>query len=256
MKKAMTMNVLAICLFFVLTGFGFAEAPVRLASGEWAPYQSKNLKHAGLASRIVTEAFALEGIQTEFGYFPWKRSFFLARTGEWDGTFIWFDTPERRALFYVSDPILDIKYVFFHKKEFAFDWEHINDLRSLRIGGTIQYDYGAAFQSAEKEGAINVVRKLSDADNFLRLHKGQIHIFPCEVEVGYALLHKHFSAAEIQGFTHHPLPLKAAPHHLLLSKKKPRNERLILLFNRGLQRLNASGQVERYIAESRRGDSR
>lgn len=42
---------------------------VRLANGEWAPYQSKSLKHGGYISHLVTEAFAAEGYDVEFVYF-------------------------------------------------------------------------------------------------------------------------------------------------------------------------------------------
>ncbi len=48
-----------VLLFLTLSTISAtAEVSIRLASGEWEPYQSKGLKYAGFASRIVTEAFA------------------------------------------------------------------------------------------------------------------------------------------------------------------------------------------------------
>ena len=73
-----------------------AEEKLRLASGEWSPYQSEMLKYYGVASRIVTEAFALHGIKLEYGYFPWDRSLEYAETGEWDGTLARFFGLTRR----------------------------------------------------------------------------------------------------------------------------------------------------------------
>lgn len=247
-------SCLVICSLLTLVTAGYTEETVRLASGEWPPYQSKELKHAGVVSRIVTEAFAQSDIRVELGYFPWKRSYHYAETGQWDGTFVWFETPERRELFYVSDPVIDINYVFFHKKEFPFEWKTIADLKPLIIGGTLGYEYGTAFQGAEKDGVIRVVRKPTDAENFQRLLEGQIHIFPCDVEVGYELIWKHFTPNEVQRFTHHPLPVRAAPHHLLLSKRIERNKRLMVLFNKGLRQIKESGQYDQFITESRRGD--
>lgn len=247
-------GLLVICSLLAIVNAGYAEETVRLASGEWPPYQSKDLKHAGVVSRIVTEAFAQSGIRVEFGYFPWKRSYYYAETGQWDGTFVWFETPERRKLFYISDPVIDISYVFFHKEDFSFDWKDIHDLKALIVGGTLSYDYGPAFQSAEKDGAIRVVRKPTDEENFRRLLQDKIHVFPCDIEVGYELIRKHFTAEEVQLFMHHPLPVRADPHHLLLSRKIERNKRLIVLFNSGLQRIKENGQYDRYISESRRGD--
>ncbi len=231
-----------------------AEETIRLASGEWPPYQSQHLKHAGVVSRIVSEAFASEGIKVEFGYFPWKRSFLLAETGRWDGTFVWFNTAERREQFYISEPVVDIKYVFFHKRNFPFNWQKIEDLKSLRIGATIGYDYGKSFQSAEKEKQTRVIRRPSDTENFMRLSNDLIHIFPCDVEVGYEILRKEYGPKAEELFTHHPLPVKSAPHHLLLTKKDIRNEERMAKFNRGLKALQENGKYNQFFTESRNAD--
>ena len=246
-----------ICLLLGLSISSVAaEETIRLASGEWPPYQSQSLEHAGVVSRIVREAFAFGGVRVELGYFPWKRAFFLAEEGLWDGTFVWFDLPERREHFYVSDAVVDIAYVFFHLKSVPFDWQTIDDLDGFRIGGTLGYDYGVAFQQAEQRGRLQVVRKPTDEENFARLFDALIHLFPCDRDAGYALIHTRFSADDALRFTHHPRALKKAPHHLLLSRKVTRNQRMLRLFNSGLKRLRASGAYEQYFAESRRGDYR
>lgn len=232
----------------------FAKEKIRIASGEWLPYQSEKLKYHGVASRIVTEAFALSGIQVEYGYFPWARSLNYAKLGKWDGTFLWFDTTERRNFFYISEPVVNIQYVFFHLKNYAFDWKTIDNLKDIYIGATIGYKYGEKFENAEKMGKIYVDRIKSDNLNFRKLLKGNIHIFPCDLNAGYEIIQKNFTPKQIERFTYHPRPIKAAPHHLLLSKKIKRNNRLLLLFNQGLKQLKDSGKVEQYFEESRRGE--
>ena len=243
-----TKTLVCIILFLMVRVWPCAAGGVvRLASGEWPPYQSRELPHSGFVSRIVVEAFALEGIQVVLGYFPWKRSLHLAESGQWDGTFIWFDTPERRKAFHVSDPVVDITYVFFHAKSYALAWQKIEDLAGLRVGGTLGYDYGASFQQAEENETIRVVRKPSDAENFERLIKGQIHVFPCDLESGYAMLRARLGDAGSTRFTHHPRPLKAAPHHLLLSRRVEGNEQRMALFNEGLRRLRTSGRYDQFV---------
>jgi len=255
-RKMMKIVKILLVVLFVCSSVtsGSAEETIRLASGEWPPYQSEELKYAGVASRIVTEAFALEGIKVEFGYFPWKRSYKLAETGQWDGTFLWFDTPERREIFYISDPVMDIQYVFFHLKSYSFDWNTIDDLKGIEIGATAEYDMGKEFQSAEKAGEIKVQRVPTDEQNFKKLLLGRIQIFPCDSEAGYAMIQKNLTPDQIELFTHHPKPVKADPHNLLLSKKVERNKRMIELFNKGLKQLKESGKFDQYIAESRRGE--
>ncbi len=76
---------------------------IRLTNGEWQPYLSKDTPHHGFVSHIVTEAYALVGV--EYGFFPWKRSMKLAREGTWDGTAARADTEDRRQEFFLTDPV-------------------------------------------------------------------------------------------------------------------------------------------------------
>lgn len=251
--KTIKTILLILYLFSIVTN-GFAEETIRLTNGEWPPYLSKNLKYYGVASRIVAEAFALEGIKVKYVFYPWKRAYQNAETGKWDGSVVWFDTPKRRTAFYISDSVIDVQYVFFHLKSYSFNWDNIEDLKGIRIGGTLGYNYSKMFQKAEETGIIKVERVPKDEQNFKKLLKGRIQIFPNDLDVGYAMLRNIFAPEQVQLFTYHPKPVRAAPHHLLLSKKIKRNKRMIELFNKGLKRLKANGQVEQYLIESRRGE--
>ncbi len=235
-----------LCLLFFAASASNAEQ-IRLTTGEWPPYQSELLEHGGVATRIVTEAFEMEGLTVEYGYFPWKRSLKLAETGKWDGTFLWFDTPKRRQLFFISEPIIEARYVLFHLKDLKFDWKSAADLSAYTIGGTLGYDYGQAFQSAEADGTLAVHRKPSDLENFSQLVKGHIQLFPCDQSVGYTLIQSAFPPNIAAGITHHTKPLKVATHHLLLSRKVKGNERRLHKFNRALQSLKDDGKLDRYL---------
>ncbi len=240
------------CIALSLCTHAFSEEPVHIASGEWPPYISKHLAHQGIASRIVSEAFALGHIKVHYGYFPWSRSYEFAKTGEWDGTLLWFDTPERRKLFYISEPVIDIQYVFFYLSDRQFDWDTMDDLAGLKVGGTLKYNYGEAFKQAEESGKITVERVASDAQNLQKLIQGRIDVFANEIASGYAMIHQHLAPAQVKRITHHPKPVRAAPHHVLLSRKVKRNKALIKIFNAGLNQLKVSGKLDQYIADVRK----
>ena len=236
-----------------------AQESVRLTNGEWPPFLSEDLEHYGVASRIVTEAFAEEGITVEYGFFPWKRAFMLAQKGQeqkerWDGTLVWSYSDERVQDFYFSDAVIHSSFVFFHLKTTAFDWNTIDDLKDFKIGATLGYNYGEDFETAEKDGMIKVHRVAEDEQNFIKVLKGRIQIFPQDVDVGYAMLHKQFTKEEAELFTHHPLPVKAVPFSLILSKNVDGNEQLLDVFNRGLKTLRESGKIDQYLSESRKGE--
>ena len=250
------MKHLGLILFFMgISLISWAtENTIQLAIGEWPPFTSKDLKYYGIAARLVAEAFLLEGIQVEYGFFPWARSFLLAKEGTWDGTAIWSRQPDRVQDFYFSDTVMETQWVFFHLKTFAFDWKTLNDLQSLSLGATIGYTYGEGFEDAEQTGTLTVQRVAKDELNFSKLLIGRIQIFMQELEAGHAQLKKNFSLKERERLTFHPHPFKTQPHYLLLSKKVDNNLQRLALFNRGLQRLRESKKWEQYVLESRRDD--
>ncbi len=252
MKISLISAFWAILTFVVLGMSGatvLAAETVRLASGEWAPFQSEQLVHGGVATRIVTEAFAQQGITVEYGYFPWKRSFELAKKGKWDGTFLWFDTVERREFFLVSDPIIDVDYVFFHRRDVAFDWQSVEDLKGFRIGATLGYEFGGyEFKWAEQQGKIKVLRQAGDDKNLNLLLRGRIDLFPCERLACSELIQKTFTAEQSAELTYHPHSIRSDPHHLLMFKS-PRNDKLLEEFNKGLEKLRADGRLDKYRSE-------
>ncbi len=119
---------LFVCLFSVNVT---AQETVRLANGEWEPYLGKKLKHYGVASHIVTEAFKEIGIKVEFKWYgdSWKRAYRDAKIGKVDGTLVWSVTPEREKEMHYSGVVLPGKRtVFFYLKAKHFDWNQSNDL--------------------------------------------------------------------------------------------------------------------------------
>lgn len=250
MRMWMIFAALAVIFF---TDAGQAEETVRLTSGEWPPYFSQNLKHYGIGSRIVTEAFALEGIKVEYGFFPWKRALRMAQNGEWDGAVGWETNAEREKDFCVSEQVWEAPWVFFHLKTHPFDWKTFDDLKNIRIGATLEYMYTPEFLEAERAGKILVDRTPADEQNIKKLLYGRIDIFPQLLDIGYYQL-RQYSPESADLITHHPFPLGKHSEQLFLTKKKERCEELTEIFNRGLRRLKDSGKYDAYFEEFRKGE--
>ncbi|OEC59724.1 MULTISPECIES: substrate-binding periplasmic protein [Pseudomonadaceae] len=239
-------------LLFILTlAFGSLAAAedVRLTNGEWTPYLGASLPHQGVASRIVAEAFALEGVTVHWEFHPWARSLRLAEKGERHGTAIWLRNADRERDFYVSDPVIESGYVLFHRKDTPLDWQSVDDLRHYRLGATIGYDYGEAFQRAEQDGRLRVQRLAAEEQGLRMLLAGRIDVFPMDKVVGIANL-QGFSREERSRVTFHPQPLRSDTLHLLLSRSVPGNEQLMARFNQGLAQLRESGKIARYLLEA------
>lgn len=245
--------ILLLCWFNVFTHID-AQETIQLTSGEWPPYLSENLNGYGVVARIVTEAFAEVGITVDYGFFLWERAYNQAKAGRWDGSAIWLRNAEREKHFYYSDTVIENDVYFFHLKDYAFEWDRIEDLKGISIGGTDAYFYGGAFEAAENAGIIEVQRAARDQLNFRKLLRGRIQIFPINDVVGYYQIQQNFSSEQAKRFTYHPKPLYRRSLHLILSKKIEKNKRLITLFNQGLGRLKTNGKLELYKKELLKGE--
>jgi len=243
------MRILWLCICLWLSAAPALAEDVRLTNGEWPPYLGQTLPHQGIASRIVAEAFALEGITVQWDFYPWARSLMLAQRGQRAGTAVWLRSEQRDKDFYVSDPVVDSSFFLFHRKDHPLNWTTVHDLKGLQIGGAIGYDYGSAFQQAEADGSLSVRRQTNEELGLRQLLAGRIDVFPMDKTVAFDMLHQHFSAAERAQLTFSPKPLRSDTLHLMLSRAVPGNAELIERFNQGLKQLRDSGKVAQYLME-------
>ncbi len=248
------MKKILILLFLLCTTTpSLAANTICLANGEFPPFMSKQLKNYGVISHIVSEVFAVAGVQVNYKFYPWKRGYQIAIDGDCNGTTMWSYSEGRAKDFYYSDPIFDGNTVFFYLISRNFEWDTLQDLALFKIGATIGYSYGDEFDRLEKIGHLNVSRVSRDEQNILMLLNGRVEIVPIEKEVGYGLLQKHLTSKQRELITHHKKPMKTIPYHLILSKSIKENERLIQRFNAALKEFKASGKYEQLMLNSREG---
>lgn len=216
---------------------------VRITSGDWPPYQGKNLPHLGAGQRIVTEAFALQGIDVEYEFFPWRRAYVLANTPAWDGGALWARSPARERDFYFSEPVVGTNTILMYLKGAPLEWTTLADLGRYRIGITSGYFYGPQFMAAVAGNKLAVQSVSTDLQNLQKLLAGHIDVFPVDKVVGLTLLRQNFSKEDIERVAIARKVLYSQSLHLMLKKSHPESRLLIEQFNIGLRRLKANGQV-------------
>nr|WP_255491045.1 transporter substrate-binding domain-containing protein [Spartinivicinus marinus] len=233
-------------LWVIYPGVNASET-VRLTNGEWPPFMSEHYKNYGAASDIVTQAFKLQGIAVQYGFFLWDKSLKLAQTGQWDGSLVWTWNKEREKHFLYSDPVITLRTVFFHRVDTVFDWKDWNDLQGKTVGATKGYYYGKNFKHAEEQGIITVIRQPTDIANLKKLLLRKIDLFVIDTEIGYEILNVRFPVGIKNLITNHPLPIRETSFHLIISRKINRGADLISAFNTGLNQLNKNGQYEQIL---------
>ncbi|MEA1966829.1 MAG: transporter substrate-binding domain-containing protein [Thermodesulfobacteriota bacterium] len=242
-----------VIIFYIFTRPCLSKNIVTITTGEWPPYISKSLKHQGVVTRIIKEAFELENIKVKFTFFPWKRSKLLTKNGNFDACSVWAKFAVLEKDFYYSETVAKGEFVFFYPRNVDFTWNSVEDLRDYRIGGVLGNIYSKEIKQAEKKGTLKIYYKPAELDVMNLLIHGNVEVLPLNREVGYFLLQKYFSKDEADSVTHHAKALRISHYALIFSKKIKTNRTNLKLFNQGLQKLKKSGKYELYYQESRAG---
>ena len=147
----------------------------------------------------------------------------------------------------LSDALLDERFVFFHLKTQPFDWQRFDDLSGMPLGGGLEYSYGPAFDAFLAEGKVRLERVSSDRQNFEKLLKERVVLYPQEINVGYAALRNTFSSAEAERITHHRKPLLVNRSYLMLPRQLAQSDVLRERFNARLQQFRDDGRYQQYF---------
>ncbi len=95
----------------------------RITNGDWPPFLGEHLPENGAISQVVRESFALKGIETRYGFFPWARALALAAEGKWDASVGWAFSEERARDFYFSDALVDLPVILFSRNDKKVEWK-------------------------------------------------------------------------------------------------------------------------------------
>lgn len=225
-----------------------AEEIISISTAEYSPWTGKTLKHGGFVNHVITEAFKREGYIVKYKYYPWKRTYEQAKKGRFHATSYWYKSKEREKDFYYSDPITIEKLVFFYLKSNPMkDWNTLNDLKGYRIGATREYTYTKEFWDAAKSKRLRVDVANTDKQNFNKMLKGRIDIFPSGLVSGYSILQKDFDASISHLISFHSKPLSETTGHLLFPRSRKNSEKLLRIFNQGLAKLKKEGLYDKFM---------
>ncbi len=229
-----------------------AAEDITLANGEWLPLLSEQLPGKGVLSRVVSEAFALEGVKVHYVFRPWPRALAEAQSGIAQGTLVWSKGAPysaRSRNFVYSDIVFEGKSVFFQRRGFAFSWRSYADLAKYRIGGVLGYEY-----DFEGTPGVRIDRAPTEELSMRKLLAGRFDLYPTVREVGLYTLHTRFSPQEAARIRQAPGPAyNLTRYHLLLPRRLASTPHTLALFNRGLRRLKESGRYGALMADLEAG---
>ena len=142
------------------------ERQLSISVGDWPPFFVESEPGQGTVARLVRDIFAAEGYAVKFHFLPWKRAYREAANGRHDATAIWMYTADRQKDFLYSDPVMNERFVLFYRKDTPIEWNQMQDLADLTLGGSIGYSYGPEFDNAIKDGTLSVELKKLRTEGF------------------------------------------------------------------------------------------
>jgi len=253
-RKIKHLILLFCCTFYTLSA-PFAHSTEKdlssltIITGNYPPGIDEKQADRGYISRLVADAYALEGIKVEFLFMPWARGLRTVRMGREVAIMYYAKNAERIKYFRFSDPIFEEEWLFFHLKSTKVEWETLADLSRYQIGATLSYSYSEEFHDLADKKILNVNWVARDNQNWQMLMAGRIDIFP-SVITGWHQLRSIYTEETLKQVTTHPKPLKTQLNHILFSKDHPDAEYYREKFNQGFAKLKKLRQVSYYIPNS------
>jgi len=214
-----------------------ARAPLRLVANFWGPYTENGLPGQGRAAQLVTQLLAEAGYDTSIEILPWQRALSMTYLGQADGIVAIWSTAERQEKLLLSEPYMANRISLLHRKGALAQVRTLADLKGLKIGVGLGYDYSPAFQAASgfyKDAAVDTLANLK------KLLAGRVDaIVEDEVIVDY---YRSKYAEQLPGadqLEFSPTPLMVLPLHFGVSRQRPDAEQIIARFNAALHNWRA-----------------
>lgn len=240
--------ILSLLLMALPLGPGPCLAePVRLITGDWAPYCSSDPEEPGITTELVLAAFRASGAETTLEFMPWARCERMIQDGEDDAlaVFPYVRTPTREKFALFSLPMLmERTYLYSARGALpGFDFTGYEALRNYRVGTLNGFVHQELF--ADHKVPAQVVK--SNTVGLKMLLLGRLDLFPVNDLVAKRVLNKCFRD-KMDQFSRTETPMYEVALHLMVSRKNPQADRILSLFAEGLALIRADGTMKRIIA--------
>jgi len=239
-----------VCLALLLPLIGGAAQPetteplILVAANSKPTAYFENGQLTGVLVDVAREAFLRAGYSITIKLEPWARCIEDARSGEADGIFSIFKTPERQAfLDYTSRPIITQTVSFFALKNGPISFDgNFASISHHSIGVINQTSYGPRLDGVLKENTFAKQYQTHSAESVIRmLLAGRVDLIPSYRHV--ALFTAKSLGAQDQIKELSP-PVESIPSYLAFNRKRDYRQ-VMADYDKALKSMQQDGSYDR-----------
>ncbi|SLM31400.1 conserved hypothetical protein [Desulfamplus magnetovallimortis] len=174
---------IAILILALCKCDAFSTEKLLVVTEEWAPYvYVENQEVKGFDYEVMVAVFSSMGYAVDFKLYPWKRCIHMIEKQQADAILDISRNAERdKIIFFPDENLSDSASVFFYAKGKSYSFEKLEDLKGLKIGTMLGYNYNQEFTDADyftKEDVTTMEQ------NFKKLIHGRVDLVISNRNVG------------------------------------------------------------------------
>ncbi len=241
MKKHLILSLIAICAVH----FVVHAQVLQLASDVYPPFTNVEGEKA-VALRIVENALAESGFETDYSILPFADVMEGIASGKFHGSAALWKSDEREASMIFSDAYLENRLILVGRKGSQVDQVSLEELAGKSVGIVANYAYGT--EQAEAAG-VTFEESESDQRNFSQLLSKRVdYILVDELLMAYLFKYQMNDVSNLLSIGNKPMVSKSL--HFALRKDMPGAEQIIDDFNTSFRKMAAMGQVNEILGLS------
>lgn len=218
-----------------------AADDLQLVTGDgYAPFTGKALPGGGLLTQVVQAALRQGQVQSELDWRPWNRGLRMTLEVQYDATFPYVRSQKMEQDYLFSDPLLVVRPHLFSRAGEVYEVDDLPALAGKRLCSPLGWQLPTALQGMVEQGLLtrHAPPGLTECARLLLLQRDDFFI--ANGPIGEAALDATGEPASHFRRSQSAFPERSL--HLIVSRRHPRAEQLLLTFNQGLAQLQAGNQ--------------
>ncbi len=214
---------------------------VTFTTMNWEPMYGESLLEGGVYTAVAREAFARVGYQLNVQFFPWRRAYELAKSGQYTGLLGAVFSPERVPFFQPTQSLMLYEEFLFSPIDNNVYYKKFSSLRPYTVGVVS----GTAIETLLQSEGVKTRGVTTYQQNLQKLMAGRIDLMVADqFKMGEMLK----SYPEFQGKVKALEPaIQKTGLPLLISKKYSDYQTIQEDFDRGLQEILSDGTYNKII---------